>query len=390
MSSGEERMSAVQSQARGRWFFLAAFVFACLLFWWAPSLVFHFLAGLDDGVEGGTVMISIAALVLFGLAYLLPFSNDESRCLSEGTLDACSKIAFFITVALFPIALLLAIHLWSQRVGFDYGAVGSIPIGDQAVLYTHLFFGLMFFGSAAPKRDGRHRVLIGLVLFALPRLIISTHGGRFYLAQAAVPALLIAVGRGWIRFSFRRVIQIMLLAALILFGPSITRGDAVFGQGEFADWLSGGSTLKLYQDHIDDNLQGHCNPFLVAFTAKVIPFKLIGECLIDFGDRKDEPETLDRILAVETPGTFHGTVGPGSNYLLDLGLFGGLLAVFVGSACFGFSCRRFVAWVGMRSPYAGIWAECLTRALFAPRGNLGYVYERVPSLVLATWLIVLA
>jgi hypothetical protein len=68
---------------------------------------------------------------------------------------------------------------------------------------------------------------------------------------------------------------------------------------------------------------------------------------------------------------------------------GGLFAVYFGSVLFGFTCRSFLAWCGKRSLFAGIWAECLTRALLAPRGNLGYVYERIPSLVLATWLVVL-
>jgi hypothetical protein len=101
------------------------------------------------------------------------------------------------------------------------------------------------------------------------------------------------------------------------------------------------------------------------------------------------PATLDRILTVNDPTTFEGTVaGTGSNYLLDLYLFSGMIAVFAGSAVFGFSCRRFVGWIGKRSLFSGIWAECLTRALMAPRGSLGYVYERIPSLVLATVLVV--
>ena len=97
------------------------------------------------------------------------------------------------------------------------------------------------------------------------------------------------------------------------------------------------------------------------------------------------PATLERILTDNDPGSFHGTVsGTGSNYLLELYVTGGMFAVYLGSAVFGFTCRRFVKWIGLRSLFAGIWAECLTRALLAPRGNLGYVYERIPSLVLAT------
>ena len=45
-------------------------------------------------------------------------------------------------------------------------------------------------------------------------------------------------------------------------------------------------------------------------------------------------------------------------------------------------------WSCSRSLFVGIWVECLTRALLAPRGNLGYVYERIPSLVLATFFVV--
>jgi hypothetical protein len=102
------------------------------------------------------------------------------------------------------------------------------------------------------------------------------------------------------------------------------------------------------------------------------------------------PATLNRILTVNDPASFQGTVsGTGSNYLLDLYLFGGLSAVYGGSALFGFSCRRFVSWIGQRSLFSGIWAECLTRALFAPRGDIGYVFERIPSLVATTLLVVL-
>jgi len=47
-----------------------------------------------------------------------------------------------------------------------------------------------------------------------------------------------------------------------------------------------------------------------------------------------------------------------------------------------------MGWIGKRSLFSGIWAECLTRALMAPRGSLGYVYERIPSLVLSTLLVI--
>jgi hypothetical protein len=117
---------------------------------------------------------------------------------------------------------------------------------------------------------------------------------------------------------------------------------------------------------------------------------LLGECVIDdFAGLKNMPATTGRIITVNDPSSFHGTVaGSGSNYMLELYLFGGLFAVYAGSAFFGFSCRRFAGWIGKRSLFSGIWAECLTRALLAPRNELGYVYERIPSLILATLFVV--
>jgi hypothetical protein len=142
---------------------------------------------------------------------------------------------------------------------------------------------------------------------------------------------------------------------------------------------------------MDLDLAGHCPPLLVSLTAKTIPYGPLGVCTLEISGLKNMPATLGRILTINDPTTLDGTVaGTGSNYLLDLYLAGGLAAVYSGSALFGFSCRLFVGWVGRRSLFSGIWAECLTRALFAPRNDLGYVYERIPSLVLATLLVVFA
>jgi O-antigen polysaccharide polymerase Wzy len=153
----------------------------------------------------------------------------------------------------------------------------------------------------------------------------------------------------------------------------------------------GSDVLGLFQNNMDLSLNDRCPPLLISLTAKTVPYSLFGVCVIDIGGLKNMPATLERILTDNDPGSFHGTIsGTGSNYLLELYVTGGVLAVYIGSAMFGFTCRRFVKWIGARSLFAGIWAECLTRALLAPRGNLGYVYERIPSLVLATLLLIAA
>jgi hypothetical protein len=376
---------------RGKWFFLSAFLFACFLFWWLPSLLFRAVVHQADAVENGTIAISVLAMVFFVAGYLFPVPGRTTRKLSEPTLNACGELAYGVTILVAIPALVLAVQFWRSHAGMSYGfaAIDPIPSLYQAVLYTHLFFGFMYLGTANPEIQGWRRILTVSILVALPRLIISLHWGRFFLAQAILPALLIAIARGWVRFTLMRLLQIAVLAMAILFVPSLTRGDSLTEQGEIANWFAAGSSLQLFQDNTDLSLMGRCPPLLVSLTAKTIPYGMLGVCVLDLGTKKNVPASLDYILTINDPINRNGIAsGTGSNYLLELYLFGGLPAVYVGSALFGFSSRRFVGWIGMRSLFCGIWAECLTRALFAPRGDLGYVYERIPSLILTTLLVV--
>jgi len=374
---------------RGKWFFLAAFIFSCFLFWWIPSVLFRLVVHQADAVDNESIVVSIVGLALFIAGYLFPAFAWPARPPSPQMLDACGGFAYKVTLLLASPALVLSILFWHSHTGHDYIGADPIPFGYQVVLYTHLFFGFMFFGSADPRKEGWRRILISIALVTLPRLIISLHWGRFFLAQAVVPALLMAIARGWISFSPRRIFQVVVVALVILFVPAMTREDFSLGQGDMVQWFAQGSTLKLYQDNTDLNLNGYCPPLLVSITAKSVPYVLLNVCIMDY-NAQSMPATSGRIVTVNDPKTFQGTLGgAGSNYLLDLYLSGGILAVFAGSAAFGFSCRRFIGWIGQPSLFAGMWAECLTRALLAPRGELGYVYERIPSLVLTTWLVVL-
>jgi hypothetical protein len=383
-----DRIPILEKHERGKWFFLAAFLFSCLLFWWLPSLLFRFAVHRVDPVEDGTILLSLLATAVFIAGYLLPARRRSSSFLSEELVDACQEFAYRATVLISIPAMLVAAQFWSSRSGVDYGAGEGISTLQQAVLYTHLFFGCMYLGAVdAEKQEGR-RIRIAMVLIVLPRLIVSLHWGRFFLAQAVVPLIFIAVARGCIRFSPKRILQFSAVACALIFVPSLTRGDNLAGQQAMVEFFSQGSTLRLFQDNRDLNLDGRCPPLAVSMTAKLIPYSAIGVCTIDIWGMKNLPATLDRILSANVPGADVLLIGPGSNFLLELDLSGGIVVVLAGTAFFGFSCRRFVAWIGKRSLFSGIWAECLTRALLAPRSNLGYVYERIPTLVLTTLFVV--
>jgi hypothetical protein len=172
----------------------------------------------------------------------------------------------------------------------------------------------------------------------------------------------------------------------IIFIPALTRGSQVIGVDGNLTLIMSSDVLGLFQNNVDLSVDNNCPPLLISLTAKTIPYGLMHVCVIDSGGSKGMPATLERVLTNNEPGSFQGTVsGTGSIYLLELYISGGLFAVYCGSSALGFACFSFVRWIGKRSLFSGIWAECLTRALLAPRGNLGYVFERIPSLIAATF-----
>jgi hypothetical protein len=380
-------LSYTEPHNGGKWFFLAAFAFACMLFWWLPSIIYRLL-NIDDPVNNGPILISVLALGCFVFGYLLPRNNRRLSSMSDTLMDECAQVAWKLTVLLAIPALLLALQFSLYRASVDYGSGEGVPAIDQAVFYMHLFFGFMFLGGARQGKDKR-RIFISIILLALPRLVVSLHWGRFFLAQGVLPIVIIAIARGWVKLSARRVLQLAVLAIAIVFVPSFTRGDNLVEGNEVVQFFAAGSTLKLFQDNSDLDLSSRCPPLMVSMTAKVVPYHVMGVCVIDIWGMKDLPATLDRILTYNEPSSVDSLTGTGSNYLLELNLSGGFVSVLFGSAIFGLTCRKFLVWAGRRSLFAGIWAECLTRALLAPRSNLGYVYERIPTLVLATALVII-
>lgn len=368
------------------WPFLAGFAGCCLLFWWLQSILLHFWLGLDMPIEPRFFWISGGALATFALGYILPRPHFSCLSTPPAVLDRCQQFSYKATIILAVPAFLVALQFAAYRFTVTSYLEGQgISLTQQAVLYTHLFFGLLYIGAVDDKALQRRRLALVLFLIVAPRLIVSLRWRRFFLAQAIVPIVCIAVARGWVRLTARHLVQVILIALFILFVPAITRGDRIFGrdrQGnpQIVSYFGYMNSLVYFQDNTD--LRFPCPPLLLSLTAKVIPYSRLGVCTVDIGTDKGLTATVDRLLTKKyTNDMMKGT---GGNYLLELYLSGGIAAVMLGSALFGFSCRWFVVLLDHRSLYAPIWAECLSRALFAPRGTLGYVYERIPSLVLAT------
>jgi hypothetical protein len=372
--------------------FFAAFVFACFLFWWLPSIIYRLFLGVSDPVQNWALWVSVLAFGTFAVGYSVSPSGVRAFfepfvprvTLSSHVMDACESFAYQATVLIALPAFLVALQFSGYRLSVDYGWGENMPFAYQIVLYIHLFFAFLFLGVAKSILQNKRRIIIASILVILPRLIVSLRWGRFVLAQALVPIVFIALARGWVRFSGKRIIVLGLLAAFIVFVPALTRGDNFLGRDELVNFLWAGSTLHLLQNYMDLDLKGKCPPLLVSITAKTIPYSLLGICTMNYKGVTGIPAILDRIITEDDLAAEGSQVGTGSNYLLELYLTGGLSAIIFGSMFLGFTSRCFMRLIGQRSAFAGIWAECLSRALFAPRMNWGYVYERIPSLVLAT------
>ncbi len=372
------------------WSFLIAFAACCTLFWWLQSLLLYFWLGIDIPFETATIWISIGALATFIAGYITPLPRFNKSATSSEVMDRCEAFSYKATLLLAVPAFLVALRyaLYRSTVA-DYFEGEGISLPEQAVMYIYLFFNLLYISAVADPKKDRKRIILVALLATAPRLLVSFWWRRFYLTQALVPIVLIAVARGWLTFSFKRLLQIALIALFVLFVPALTRGDNVLGEDrqgspQIVNYFGYMNSLKFFEDNPD--LQYPCPPILVSFTAKLIPWSLLHTCTIDVGKDKNIPAILNDILTKNDSGDL--MAGTGGNYLLELYLLGGVPAILIGSSLFGFSCRCFVQLIGYRSLYAGIWAECLSRALVAPRGNLGYVFERIPSELLATWLLV--
>jgi hypothetical protein len=384
--------------------FLASFLASCLLFWWLLSLVLRGVLGAEDSLTPFTLGMSVLSAGLFTAGFSLPRLKATRITISTATLDDCERLSYRITVLLFPPAIALAVIFAAANIGREYGDL-SVSFADQIVYYLHLFFGFMFLGVVRAGHQSRRKICIAVVMIALPRFIVSTNYGRMFLAEGIVPLVLIAVARGFIQLSWKRTAQIAGLGLFIILVPSITRGDFSAAGADPASaetpaivlWLSGGTTLLVTQQYMDIDMTHRCPPLLVSLTGKLIPYALLHVCTITTSGMGENANVttefaanLDRVVTYEMNGGDGSmTTGTGTSYLLELYLTGGLAGVAFGSFVYGAVCKLLATSMAARSLFSGIWAECLMRAVFSTRATLGYAFEKVPVLLLATMLVVL-
>jgi hypothetical protein len=279
-----------------------------------------------------------------------------------------------------------------------------MPSLAQGLYYFHLFCGCMYLSTMRPQKHHKQSAMIAALLVILPRAIIALNFFRQFLAFAVLPIIFIAIARGWIRLTAKRIVIIFLMGACIFVVPSIFRGDfksyssSLDGENLHlyagnsrmyaGNWLLMGSSLTVFDRFHTAKLLGQCSPLLVSLSEYIIPYRTFGICTVPFAGtvRAGDSNAIVTYM-INGNGLTHG--GTGATFLLDLYWFGGILAVCVGSLIMGCTCKFFVESMGHRSIFNGIWAECLMRSIFSIRGTYGFIYERIPISLLAIFLCVL-
>ena len=275
---------------------------------------------------------------------------------------------------------------------------------SSGFLYLQLFFGFMYLSTLRVEKHSKNEVKIAVLFVILPRAIISLHYYRMYTAFAILPVIFIATARGWIKLTAKRIVELLALGAFLVVIPSALRGDfksySVNAASEnlrmfsgnsrmFAgDWLLSGSSLIVFDKFHNTSMLGLCSPLFVSLSEDIIPYQKLGICTVPYAGTTRVGNSAG-VATYIVDGDNPIRASSGSIYILDLYWLGGIIAVAVGSFVMGATCKFFVKSMGNRTIFCGIWAECLVRSLLAVRGTYGGIYQRIPSLLLATFLCVL-
>lgn len=386
-----------------RYFYLFIFFGACIVFWWSPSIII-FINGYESFLKEETVIISLTAFIFFAFGYLLfkdkyfmVFSYNNSLILKVNAFSKLLTIGFSIP------SIVLAIVFYITRSALSYGEGDGVPLIYQAFFYAQLSFFFIYVASSSDEEKKSKTFLFIVFISVLIRLIVSLKWGRFFLIQGVFPVLIIFVARNWIKITFKNILIFLLSGLFVFFVPSYFRGDfdqakEIVTEIDFdkidkdslaLDYMKSSSTLKLFQDNKDDDYSKWCNPLIVSLTQKIIPYSVLDICVMDIWREKSLATTLDRILAYKELGpeiSQEVLNGPGSNYLLESYVsLGGVVGVCIVSFLLGIITAISFNSLTSVSLFGSIWLEVLTRAVLAPRGNIGYVFERIPMLLITTY-----
>jgi hypothetical protein len=360
---------------------LLIFMVGVIVFWAVPEgiRIAYFNTYQDDTVyyyltlSTAVVALSyvLAAVWLKGAVAVTPLPADR---------DAALRLSARVICYLAPVCMVLAMVFVGMRWGTEYGEGDSMPYVFQIFLYAHLytfFFYLRFVDGTEVK--SQRFVLVSLAVL-LPRLLISSHWGRFFVGQAILPFVFALLVGGNVKVRMRHLLTIIIGATCIYFVLPLIRGDDVGGQGTESVLrfiASGGPVHLVGQVEEIDAAYPNVNFFKTGLVGPFAPSLLSAEERIDIWGQEGAPLTLDRAFAELEGIGFYSLTGPGSVYVADLLVLGGLGMLIAGSIVIGalLACTRSLYRLPVLLSLALF--DIFSKVVFLPRTSFTYLIDRI-------------
>jgi hypothetical protein len=355
------------------------FSVGCWIFIIAPAILNFYVFG-DSTIAKYLYDFLVSFFFVF-VGYNF-FTNSEKRLKLEGFFSASPYFFKNLTktIKFFSfLSLLAAIHFVLIRQQYEYGSGEGLSSFHQIPLYGLLYTYYIYLIYSSYYVRPKDEFLKISFLAILPRFLIATVWGRFFLVQALLPFVLLAIQSGYIKVNFK-VFSILILIGLCVFiGLPMLRGDEISVSDSLSllEFVIKGGPVHLIGEV--DNVQNtfpNTNFLITGLFGNTFPFLFGNNDKIDIWGSYGLVVTLDRAFAFMEGVDFDSNAGPGSNYVAELLVIGGYFGLIFGSFFLGIVFRIGKKISNITPVIALPMIDALSKSLFVPRSNITYMFER--------------
>lgn len=365
---------------------LFVFLVGTMAFWAVPEAIriYVFQQYQEESVYG-YLALSAAVVALSYAAFTFWLKRTPLKQLIGHEVEAARRISTQLITYLAPVSATLAVAFLGMRWGTEYGEGDSMPYAFQIVFYSHLYAFFFYLRFVDEREIRKRRFLLLSVAVVLPRLLIATHWGRFFVGQAVLPLVFAILVGGGVVVRARHVLMIVAGAVCIYFVLPMLRGDDVAQDGSESvlKFIAAGGPVSLVGQVEDVNRAfPNVNFLKTGLVGPFAPGLLSSDERIDIWGQEGAPLTLDRAFASLEGIGFYSLTGPGSVYVADLLVLGGMAALVAGSVVIGgfLAATRFLYRLNPLVSLALF--DIVSKIIFLPRTSFTYLIDRIVVLTL--------
>lgn len=340
-------------------------------------------------LEINLVLISLVSFVFgsylgsMGKRKILQDGKNKRERIALKWIGSKGILIFFIPCIYFSLKFAI------PRLGTGaYGYMAPLSTFEQIFFYGHLLFLSLYLASFPEIKNKKTLLLLSLVI--LPRFIVSSVYGRFYILQGLIPIFYY----GSLRAVFLRNRSLIFNSKLFLFGGLLFvviflgfirefgRSNS-FGFKWLIELIAYGGTINILKMHEMFIGVPKIKYLLASVFFKVFPFLTPSSYEVNVWGKEGVVATLDRVLSA-AQNRYYGVnyLGTASNYIQESYLDGGILLVIIISLLLGIIARKIDMNSANNPLLLYVACEIVPRFLLLPRSNVGYPFERVPWLIL--------